>query len=107
MYLVSQGDSGFCYFVIRFNVRPKALTASLGWSLGEPRYDGDIWTRDVSCEDLHEELLANYDYLAIFSKDDGFIKDYGKHDVVILLHGVGYPGGITEKSPNCCKRIFM
>ncbi len=89
MYLVSQGDSGFCYFVIRFNVRPKALTASLGWSLGEPRYDGDIWTRDVSCEDLHEELLANYDYLAIFSKDDGFIEDYGKHDVVILLHGGG------------------
>jgi len=59
IYFISQEDSGFDYWVTRFSVRPNIINngySEFSWSIGEPFYDGDIWTSKVSAEDLKNIL---------------------------------------------------
>lgn len=77
MYLISQEDTEFEYFLTKFSFRPNAVTAPLGWTLGQPFYEGDIWTRDVSAEQLRETLQADYDFLILRRCNDSFRVRFG------------------------------
>ena len=81
IYFISQGDNGFDYWVNRFNARPNNIPVydrtGWSWSLGEPFYDGDIWTKDIPPENFQEVLISNCDYLAVFRTNDYFNEHYG------------------------------
>ncbi len=78
IFFISQENSGFDYWVTRYNVRPKLIDNSWAWSLGEkPFYSGDIWTNKKTPEQLKQLLIqSKYDYVAIYKKNDYFIKTY-------------------------------
>lgn len=72
IYFVSQGTTGFDYWVMRYNVRPNTFNPNFTWSIGEPFYEGDIWTRQITAEQWQEELLEDYDYVALYKVNDFF-----------------------------------
>ncbi len=78
IFFISQESSGFDYWVTRYSVRPKLIDNSKTWSLGEkPFYSSDIWTSNKSPEELKQLLVqSKYDYVAIYKKNDYFIKTY-------------------------------
>lgn len=79
IYFISQEDSGFDYWVTRFSVRPNIINNGyneFSWSIGEPFYNGDIWTSRTSAEDLKNILLNNYDYVALHHVNKYFIEHY-------------------------------
>lgn len=63
--------------VIKYAVRLFQVQADLGYSIGEAFYDGDIWTQNVQPEKWDEDVLNNYDYVAVFHANDYFIQNYG------------------------------
>lgn len=83
VYFVSQHDSGFNYWIVRFDCRPIELGAgydlnsNIGWSLSYKNgsQDENI-TFNISPDDWLEIIEENYDYLALFFVDDSFIEDY-------------------------------
>jgi len=77
IYFISQGGNGYDYYVTQYNIRPNSISSPCGYSLGQPLYDGDVWTRDVSVREWRDELFSNFDYVAISKVEDTFIKNYG------------------------------
>lgn len=79
IYFLSRGDSGFHYWITRFNARPNYVIDPFGgWSLGRATYDKDIWYVDISPEDWIEQLInEEYDYVAIYRVGDDFSENYG------------------------------
>lgn len=77
IYFISQANNGYDFYVTRFVVRPKQLDCPAGWSLGEPFYEGDIWTRLISSEDWQQELLDHFEFVALYNVNDAFIEMYG------------------------------
>ena len=90
VYFISQGDNGADSLVMRFILRPIAFGSDCGYSLGQPMYDGDIWTQEASADSLRDALMKNYDYLAIHQLDESFAENYG-----VLFED---PGSIVEES---------
>ena len=78
IYIISQGTAGFDYYVLRFESRPNSTNDSFTWSIGEPFFDGDIWTKTVTAEQWQSELLAEYDWVALYSVNDYFCATYGE-----------------------------
>lgn len=76
IYFISQGTTGFDYWVMRYSVRPNSFNSNFSWSIGEPFYEGDIWTREISAEQWQEELWAEYDYVALYRINDYFIQNF-------------------------------
>lgn len=51
---------------------------SYRWSLGEPYYEGDIWTYKITPKNWRAEIdKMNYDYILIGRADDKFWQTYG------------------------------
>lgn len=76
IYFVSQATTGFDYWVCRFNARPNTFNGN-SWSIGEPFFEGDIWTYRTTPEDWQNCLFAEYDYVALYRVNDYFLKNYG------------------------------
>ncbi len=75
IYFISQADNGFDYWVTRFIARPNGFAGSWVWSLGEPQYDGDIWTYgECTDSDAWMEMLndGNYTHIALYRVNDYF-----------------------------------
>ena len=49
----------------------------MGWSLGSPYYEGDIWTIDMKLEEWEQILYNEYTYVYLFRIDTQFISRYG------------------------------
>ena len=77
IYFLSQEDTEYARFMAKFSLRPHTVSADLGWSLGEPFYEGDVWTRPCEPEALREELLAHYDFLMIHRMNEDFAERFG------------------------------
>ena len=77
IYLISQGDSGIDYQVLHYTFRPHRIGMGPSWSLGEPFYEGDLWTRACSPEQWRQELWENYDYVLLYRLNDYFTEHYG------------------------------
>ena len=76
VYFIDIGSEGYSYYVgdyVSYPVRLKGLG-----SIGESKYyEGDIWTRIVTPEELEEDLLANYNYLYVYKIRYDFAEKYG------------------------------
>ena len=58
---------------------PNELVATDGWSLGTPRYEGDIWTKNISVENLKTNFInRNITYVYIFEADSVFKEMYSE-----------------------------
>lgn len=77
VYFISQETSGFDFWVMRYNSRPNYNTFSGAWSIGEPFYEGDVSTQEMTQEEWLDILCENYDYVALFKTNDYFIENFG------------------------------
>lgn len=77
IYFISQENDGFDFWVTRYSVRPNIIPYKWNWSLGGPFYDGDIWSTGKSAEAWQNELVAEYDYVALYHLNDYFYATYG------------------------------
>lgn len=78
IYFVSQESSGFDYWVSRFNARPNYFSGNYTWSIGEPFYEGDVWTARVTPEEWQSTLLEQYDYVALYKINDYFLEHFAE-----------------------------
>jgi hypothetical protein len=73
IYVVQQESNGFDGLVIRYAVRPNYVA---GASIGEPFYDGDVWTKELTVEEWIEDLCENYDFVALYKLNDYFYQEF-------------------------------
>ena len=77
VYLVLQESSGFGYWLLRYSVRPVKTNPNFTWSIGTAFYEGDIYTKEISMEEWREELVQNYDYVALQEYNEYFCEEFG------------------------------
>lgn len=76
IYFIDIGSNGYSYHLCGYIAYPIKLN-SLG-SIGTSRYyEGDIWTRIVTPDELKEDLLNNFNYLYIQNTEYNFEQEYG------------------------------
>lgn len=71
VYIVAQHDSGWCYYMTRYCLRPAYST---GWTLMDG--GGGEGVQNRTAETWMEEL-KDYDYVAIVNTDSEFVETYG------------------------------
>lgn len=76
IYIISQGDQGYDYWVLRFSIRP-IYSNSGCWSLGTPYYIGDIWTCEISSDEYLKTLINEYDYVLVYKSNSKFTNEFG------------------------------
>lgn len=76
IYFVSQETTGFDYWVSRYNARPNMFNENFSWSIGEPFYDGDIWTKKMTPDQWQSLLMETYDYVALYKINDYFLENF-------------------------------
>ncbi len=81
IYCITSGNDGMDINILRYEILPYTLTATDkywgSWSLGKPRYNGDIWSADISVEEWSNILLEeDYGYVYIFKADNIFKEKY-------------------------------
>lgn len=77
LYIISQEDMGFDYWVLRYSIRPRT-TEGIQWSIGVPFYTEDIWTIEMNAEQWMNQLTSNVDYVALYRINDYFITNFGE-----------------------------
>ena len=77
LYFIDQGESEYPFYMAKFSFRPHWVSSPLGWSLGEPFFEGDVWTRPATAEQLRQTLLADYDYVILYQVNDSFRETFG------------------------------
>lgn len=79
VYYIWQNETGLRSWIFGYGIYPRK-TNSGGhggpWSLGEPYYEGDVWTADYTPEQLLN-VFREYDYIFIGNADEKFWKRYG------------------------------
>lgn len=79
IFVVSQATNGLDYWVLRFSSRPNIINNAWEWSIGDgPFYEGDIYTRVVSPDELREQLTTKFNYIAIYHTNDFFKERYAE-----------------------------
>lgn len=79
IYFVATNTVGAEFYIAKYELTPNKINQdNFGWSIGVPYYEGDIWTKNISCEQWREDLKENYDYVYLYMVDDQFIDLYGK-----------------------------
>lgn len=76
IYIISQEDSGFDYWVIRYSIRPNISNDNFTWSIGKAFYDGDIFSQELSADQWMDELVAHYDYVLLYKLNDYFYQNF-------------------------------
>ena len=80
VWFVSQEDDGYHYWITKFNVRPADVSnrGTYTWSMGEPFYEEDRWTRPVTLQEWMQILQSHYDYVALYCLNDYFYEHYSE-----------------------------
>lgn len=76
IFFVAQDDNGRDYWISRFNARPNTFNPNFTWGLGETEYQGGIYAVPKTAEQWREELLAGYDYVALYRLNPYFYEHY-------------------------------
>lgn len=71
VFVVYQNTPGRPFHIVRYEIAPRP-TNQWFFSLGEPYFDGDVWTEKLSLTDLAKALLQQYDYLFLARTDQQF-----------------------------------
>ena len=97
VYFICQDSNGYEYQVSYYLATPVALSYdyAMGWSLGTPYSESDVWTLDMSKEEWEKALNeGGYTYVYIYNADKQFRSRYGD-----LFDN---PGAISD---NTCYKI--
>lgn len=74
VYIISQKDNAFVPYTIHYLIMPQKCNMG-EYSLGEPYYDGDVFTTDLTPEEWRTRLIE-YDYLYLHYVDEQFVSQY-------------------------------
>jgi hypothetical protein len=78
IYIITQGDSGHLKFLMKYTSVPSYVDAQY-FSLGTSKYDGDLWSVDLSADEWSSLLTDNsYSFCFLHTIDDYFIDNYYK-----------------------------
>ena len=89
VYFIAQNTNGYEYQVSYYLATPVSLSYdySMGWSLGYPYSDDDVWTLDMSAEEWEQALLdGDYRYVYLYHVDKQFrnrFKDLFEYETAI------------------------
>ncbi len=75
VWLISQYDQGYDYWVLRYELMP-ADAGSGAWSLGPPQGIADVWTVDLR-QQAWATQLRSYDYVVIQKSSSSFVARFG------------------------------
>ena len=86
VYYISCGSKGLDYHISKYEMISGKIKVdndssidNYNWSLGEPRFEGDIWSTNISLKEFENKLFNNsYDYVYVFKADDVFKDKYGE-----------------------------
>lgn len=67
VYFIHQNSTGFEKNIFNYSMQPN-ITNTWCWTIGKKYYDKDVWT----CDKKLDELLGDYNYLAIYKSDKQF-----------------------------------
>ena len=93
VYFISQNSNGYEYQVSYYLATPVSLSYDyeMGWSLGYPYSDKDVWTLNMKAEDWEKALIdGGYTYVYLHNVDRQFRSLYGS-----LFE---YPSAISSNS---------
>lgn len=77
IYYISCGSDGFDLHITKYDIIPNKLLSTVGWSLGKPRNEEDIWSKDTSVEKFELELIKqNCEFVYIYKADEIFKEKY-------------------------------
>ena len=74
IYFISQESDGLDSIVYKLSVRP--YKSGGNYSIGEPFYENDIWTKEKTAKEWQKELVENYDYVALYNLNTYFYTHY-------------------------------
>ena len=103
IYFISQKDGIFDYLVSKFNARPNSFSGAYSWRIGEADEDENDSTRIITPAAWRNELLEQYDYVALYKIDDYFVENYGQlfaePDAILInkLYRVNRQSGLLEQ----------
>lgn len=104
IYIISQNTTGLDYHIINFLSTPYKISPG-GWSIGDPYYEGDIWTKNISLDDW-SNMLINYDYLYIHKTDEEFQLRYGELFIDEIVMETFYSIGKDNKDEIVLRKII-
>lgn len=76
IYIISQGDTGFDYYVLKYSLRPHSVNDEMTWSIGRPFFDGDVWTQQIEPDAWMNSVFSSFDYVYIYKLNDYFVQTY-------------------------------
>lgn len=76
VYLISQATSGLDYWTMRYILRPYTVNEPFSWSIGEPFFDGDIWTKEMTVAEWQDKLVSKYDYVILLQVNEYFTQHF-------------------------------
>ena len=76
VFTIWQGSTGFEFYVGRYELAPRVTNTGC-WSVGTPRFEGDVWTCPKSPEQLRR-MLENFDVLVLGRVDEKFWAEFGE-----------------------------
>ncbi len=81
IYFIAQGSNGYEYQVAYYLATPVSLSYDyeMGWSLGFPYSDKDVWTLEMTAAEWEQALIdGNYTYVYLYNVDKQFRTRYGQ-----------------------------
>lgn len=96
--VLERGSNGWGATVIGYYCMPRVVGFT---SPGSPVYDGDVWSSDMTEEEL-SEIIQSYDYIFVVHVDEAFVMEYKKvvpeitQDTENVLYRVNTDGSLLE-----------
>lgn len=79
VYLIATCSKGLEFWTLRYVISPIPTNLEeIGWSIGEPYYEGDVWTRRIEPDAWIKNLTENYEYVYLYKVEEQFETKYGK-----------------------------
>lgn len=76
--VLSRGDNGEDVLAMKYYLRPVLTDSTMGYNLGGPYYEGDVWNTEISPEEFMNGLISrNISYVAIIQEGSDFAENYG------------------------------
>lgn len=76
VYIVSQRDSGFDYWVLRYKLYPRTVNTNYTWNIDEPYLEGEREIPMITAAQWRQSIFS-YDYLLLFHTDSHFAETFG------------------------------
>lgn len=78
IYVIIQESNGYEWYALKYYLRPNKIYRKGSWSLGNPYYEGDLWTKNIAYDEVEKAIFdSDYDYVLVYKSNDGLIDGYG------------------------------